>query len=216
MQEIDYKIWEGLRKMVILSRVSVRNLLSLLRLEIKENARIIWNHEVSPRLLEYLQLTAVLRTAVRIPLLEDRTPPPVDAMGTGNPGGTVGARTFLPLPLPEALPGQVCYAPVSFQPPKSACHWQTPNGTGMARNLDNAACKLPAPCTIAKSLKRWSTERPTVLGNPQCGHVCALSNRCMCVCTYTCMHARVSAVTGKGRHTCTPYDCGEGNIITLE
>lgn len=41
MQGIDYKIPEGLRKTVKLSRVSVRNLLPLLRLEIKENTRII-------------------------------------------------------------------------------------------------------------------------------------------------------------------------------
>lgn len=41
MQGIDCKISEGLRKMVKLSTVSVRNLLPLLRLEIKKNTRII-------------------------------------------------------------------------------------------------------------------------------------------------------------------------------
>lgn len=41
MQGIDYKISGGLRKMVKLFRISVRNLLPFVRLEIKENTGII-------------------------------------------------------------------------------------------------------------------------------------------------------------------------------
>lgn len=163
----------------------------------------------------------MLRTAVPIPLQEERTPPPVDALATGSPGGTLGAR--IPPSLPQDAEGP--WLPQLLKPHLLSkdqkaklsqccchCHFQRHFRTSLLcsyhlrapaigkhqqeltwqGNLDNAACKLPAPCTMAKCMKGWSRERQTVLGNLLCGDVCVLSNRCvcvcMCMCTHVCMH----------------------------
>lgn len=77
---------------------------------------------------------------------------------------------------------KVLYVPIAFQPPDSACHWQTLTGTEMTRK--SGQCSLQTSSSLHYRREHERVEQRQVrqiLDNPQCENVYVLSNRCTCV-----------------------------------